>query len=261
MRVHPASAALRSLARGRGRRQTGTRPPPAARRPGPRGYLHKPFPQSPRTAAASFPHLQRPRCISCLQSSSRAIPRVSGFPEGFADVYGRECWQSRSRSVRTTRRGVGVLLGAQQLPFDRPCARCGLAGDLLVGELELVPLRVRSAGPSAHASRHVRPRPSAGPARCRPARTGLRRRANLRSSVRSLRGLWPSTTAVVSVCGCIRARRPSAFEVVVLGEAARDDVDRALPVLDESGIWPVQKGDDGAGGLAHDLVDPVERVL
>jgi hypothetical protein len=31
--------------------------------------------------------------------------------------------------------------------------------------------------------------------------------------------------------------------------------------LDESRIWLVQEGDDGAGGLAHDLVDQVERML
>jgi hypothetical protein len=69
-----------------------------------------------------------------------------------------------------------------------------------------------------------------------------------------------------------------AFEVVVLREAAQDDVDRALPVLDivvtdvrehaalggffdESGIGLVQQRDDRAGGLADDLVDQVERML
>jgi len=69
-----------------------------------------------------------------------------------------------------------------------------------------------------------------------------------------------------------------ALEVVVLSESTQDYVDRALPVLDivigdmrehtafgcfldERGVRPVQKDDDGAGSLMHDLVDQIERVL
>jgi hypothetical protein len=74
------------------------------------------------------------------------------------------------------------------------------------------------------------------------------------------------------------ARRPNApLEVVVLGEAPQDDVDRALPVLgfrvgdvgedaalgrllDEVRIGRVDQDDDRAGGLLHDLLDQLERV-
>ena len=75
-----------------------------------------------------------------------------------------------------------------------------------------------------------------------------------------------------------RAAPERAFEVVVLGEAAQHDVDRALPVLDvgvadvgedaalgrlldELGVARVEQDDHRAGGFAHDLVDQVERVL
>jgi hypothetical protein len=68
-----------------------------------------------------------------------------------------------------------------------------------------------------------------------------------------------------------------ALEVVVFGEAAKDDVDRALPVVgvgvvdvredsafscffDELGVPGVEQHDDWAGGFAHDLVDQIERV-
>jgi hypothetical protein len=69
-----------------------------------------------------------------------------------------------------------------------------------------------------------------------------------------------------------------AFELVVFGEAAQRDVDRALPVVDvgiadvredpalgrladEVGIARVQENDHGAGGLPHDLVDQIECVV
>src|SRR5919108_1562165 len=69
-----------------------------------------------------------------------------------------------------------------------------------------------------------------------------------------------------------------ALEVVVLGEAAQDDVDRALPVLrvgvrdigenpalgrlpHEFGIGGMDQHDYRAGGLLHDLLDQLERML
>jgi hypothetical protein len=75
-----------------------------------------------------------------------------------------------------------------------------------------------------------------------------------------------------------RAAPERGFAVVVFGEAAQDDVDRALPVLDvgvadvgehaalgrlfdEFGIAGVQEHDDRAGGFAHDRVVQIERVL
>jgi len=75
-----------------------------------------------------------------------------------------------------------------------------------------------------------------------------------------------------------RAAPERALEVVIFGEAAQHDIDRALPVLDvvvtdvgehaplgrfldERGIWRVQQHDHGAGGLTHDLVDQSQRVL
>ena len=75
-----------------------------------------------------------------------------------------------------------------------------------------------------------------------------------------------------------RAAAERAFEVVIFGEAAKHDFDRALPVLDvASQMWAntprldasltnpgsgcVQQHDHRAGGLAHDLVDQFKRVL
>ena len=75
-----------------------------------------------------------------------------------------------------------------------------------------------------------------------------------------------------------RAAPERSLQVVVLGEAAQHDVDRALPVLDvgvvdvsedaplgrlldELGIAGVDQDDHRAGGLPHDLVDQVERML
>jgi hypothetical protein len=79
-----------------------------------------------------------------------------------------------------------------------------------------------------------------------------------------------------SLCGGAAPERP--FEVVVFREAAQDDVDRALPVLDvgvvdvgehaafgsflnELGVAGVQQHDDGAGGFVDDFVDQVQGVL
>ena len=75
-----------------------------------------------------------------------------------------------------------------------------------------------------------------------------------------------------------RSAAEGAFEVVVLGEAAQNDVDRALSVLgvgigdvgehaafgcllDEVGVGRMDEGDDRARGLVHDLFDQVESVL
>jgi len=69
-----------------------------------------------------------------------------------------------------------------------------------------------------------------------------------------------------------------AFKVVVLGEAAQHDVDRALPVvdvgvgdvgkdaplgrlLDEGRIGRVEQDDHRAGGFLNDLLDQAERVV
>ena len=69
-----------------------------------------------------------------------------------------------------------------------------------------------------------------------------------------------------------------ALQVVVLGEAAQDDVDRALPVLDvgvgdvgehaplrrlldEGRIGRVEQDDHRARGLADDLLDQPEGVI
>ena len=69
-----------------------------------------------------------------------------------------------------------------------------------------------------------------------------------------------------------------SLELVVLGEAAQDDVDRALPVLDlgvadvgedaalgrlldELRIARVQERDHRARGLVHDPLDQPERVI
>jgi hypothetical protein len=93
-------------------------------------------------------------------------------------------------------------------------------------------------------------------------------------------GLVDAVTLHQDALGAL-GQRPAPerrFEVVVLGEAAKDDVDRALPVLgvgvadvgedaalrrlpDELGIARVQKHDHRAGRLAHDLVDQLQRVL
>jgi hypothetical protein len=71
---------------------------------------------------------------------------------------------------------------------------------------------------------------------------------------------------------------PIVVAIVVLGEAAQDDVDGALPVLDvgvadvgedaslgrlldEVRIARVDEGDHRAGGLLHDLVDQSERMV
>src|SRR5664279_1004179 len=76
----------------------------------------------------------------------------------------------------------------------------------------------------------------------------------------------------------LRAATERSLELVKFGEAAQDDVDRALPVLDvviadlgkhatlgrffdEAGIGSVQENYDRAGGFADDLVDQLKRML
>jgi len=75
-----------------------------------------------------------------------------------------------------------------------------------------------------------------------------------------------------------RAAGEGPFQVLELGEAAKDDVDRALQLfgltvrdvgedaafggfVDELAVIGLEDRDYGAGGLADDLVDQVERVL
>jgi hypothetical protein len=76
----------------------------------------------------------------------------------------------------------------------------------------------------------------------------------------------------------VARRLKGSFQVAVLGEASQDDLDRVLPFLgvavgdvgehaalcrldDEVAIGRVEQCDDRAGGLVHDLLDQLERVL
>ena len=76
----------------------------------------------------------------------------------------------------------------------------------------------------------------------------------------------------------IVARRPNALQAVVFGKALQGDVDRALQLLgggvDDVGedaalgrladvrrVTCRQQGDHGAGGLANDLLDQLERMF
>jgi hypothetical protein len=79
------------------------RPPSACGARTPTAWsLHKPFPQSPHVATASFSTSDRASSQHLMSADlpSGAIPGLWEFPR-LSVVYRRECWQSRSRSVQT----------------------------------------------------------------------------------------------------------------------------------------------------------------
>ena len=120
-----------------------------------------------------------------------------------------------------------------------------------------------------------------------PSTTAVARSMSLRFEVRECSRIISKALGLVDgvafhqhALGAFDQRAPPerAFEVLVFGEAAQHDVDRALPVLDvgvadmgedaslgrlfdELRVACVEQDDHRAGGLAHDLLDQVERVL